>query len=842
LKRILRSAIRLAPARLARLSTTIDRAAAQTEVAALRLSSSRRFTKRSSGVMSWSAVIRRAGATLAVALRLELADRPIASVVPAEEGAMVGRTVSHYRVVKLLGSGGMGTVYQAEDTRLGRHVALKFLPDDLARDRRALERFQREARAASALNHPHICTIYDIDEADGEPFIAMELLEGQTLKERLQGRPVPTQETVDLGLQLADALEAAHAKGILHRDIKPANVFITTRGTAKLLDFGLAKLVSEPREGAPDAPTAPVEWMTGAGVALGTVGYMSPEQVRGEGLDARTDLFSLGVVLYEMATGRAPFQGATSGAVLDQILHKAPIAPVRLNLELPAALERIVNKLLEKDRALRYQSAADLGADLRRLKRERELGRAGAPGVAEPLDIPSLAVLPFANLSADKENEYFSDGLAEDVIDALTQVPGLRVMARTSAFAFRGKEQDVREIGARLNVEHIVEGSVRRAGNRIRVTAQLVKASDGYHLWSQRFDREMTDVFAIQDEISQAIVEKLRLRLAADRPLVKRHTENVEAYNLYLKARYQLFRLTPEGLAKSKEYYEQAIALDPNYALAWQGLAGFYNLLATAGIMPPKAANAHADEAIRKALELDDQLAEAHAMMGALRACEFDWKGAEREFSRALELDPKSADVLIWYDFHYLDPMKRVDEAVAALLKAAELDPLSPILQSRLGYNYFLKRDWNRALEQCRNALELDPQSWAYMLLGSCYFHMGEYDDAIRAMETLTQVTGRSSFALAGLGWAYALTGRTGEALKLLAELQERAQTGYVPSWSFAVVHAGLGEMDTAFDWFEKAVDEHEPLMLHAHVHPNYDPLRTHPRYARLLRKMNLEP
>ena len=334
---------------------------------------------------------------------------------------MVGRTVSHYRILEAASeAAGMGVVYRAEDTRLRRQVALKFLPADLARDRHALERFQREARAASALNHPHICTIHDIDEADGEPFIAMELLEGQTLKERLQGRPLPTPEIVELALQLADALEAAHAKGIIHRDIKPANVFVTARGTAKLLDFGLAKVAADARAAA-EAPTVPGEWMTGAGVALGTVGYMSPEQVRGEELDARTDLFSLGVVLYEMATGRAPFQGATAGAVLGEILHKAPTAPARLNPELPTALERIVNKLLEKDRAIRYQSAADLGVDLRLLKRERESGRAAAPGVAEPSRIPSLAVLPFANLSADKENEYFSDGLAEDIIDALAQ-------------------------------------------------------------------------------------------------------------------------------------------------------------------------------------------------------------------------------------------------------------------------------------------------------------------------------------------------------------------------------------------------------------------------------------
>jgi serine/threonine-protein kinase len=352
----------------------------------------------------------------------------------------------------------------------------------------------------------------------------------------------------------------------------------------------------------------------------------------------------------------------------------------------------------------------------------------------------------------------------------------------------------------------------------------------------------MTDVFAIQDEICQAIVDKLRVQLAAGRPLVRRHTDNVEAYNLYLKARYQLFRGTPEGLVKSKEYYEQAIALDPDYALAWHGLAGFYNVLGVFGQIPPKAANAQAAQATAKALQLDNLLAEAYAMMGALRAGEFDWKGAEREFSRALELDSRSQDVLKWYDHYYLGPMKRLDEAVTAFLRALEVDPLSPFLQSGLGYNYCLKREWNRAIQQCRNALELDPQCWAHILLGSCCFHIGKHDDAIRAMETQAQLLGRSSFALGNLGWAYASTGRTAEALTLLEELQARARAQYTPPWSLAVIYAGLGEMDNAFDWFEKAVDEHDPLMLHFHVHPNYDPLRTHPRYAALLRTMNLEP
>ena len=791
---------------------------------------------------------------------------------------MIGQTVSRYTIVSKLGGGGMGVVYEAEDAELGRRVAIKFLPEKAGRSTHALDRFKREARSASALNHPHICTIHDIGVYEGKPFLVMERLRGETVKSAIERRALSIEKITSLGEQIADALDAAHRAGIVHRDLKPANLFVTERGEAKILDFGLAKMASgeSAADETPDALTVAGDHLTALGSTIGTVAYMSPEQARGEAVDARSDLFSLGVVLYEMATGRLPFPGGSTAEFFAAILKEDPILPSQLNSEIPQPLEQVMLKLLEKDRAMRYQSAADMRADLQRLQRDTTLShvssgsRAAAStsawhwrrgvwagvgsivlalavgtglwmgrGSKNPVPVSatqSIAVLPLVDLSAQQDQQYFADGLTEDLLDALAHNPQLRVVGRTSAFQFRNSQDDPREIGKKLNVVNLLEGSVRKTDNRVRITARLVNATDGFYLWSETYDREMNDIFAIQADIARSVADALRVTLLGgeQKKSAARGTKP-PAYNAYLQGRYFRQLNTKESLEKALQYFGEAVALDPDYAPAWTGLALAYGSHASEGYSPVTEGYEKARKAAEHALALDPNLGEAHAALAFIRrAYDWDWVGADVSARRALDLEPGNGTVILGAA-RVASGLGRLDEALDLTRRAAMSDPLNVAIHYRLArYAYFLGR-LDEAVASFTKVLELNPEyPAAHEDLALVCLAQSRPEAALAEMEQeKADLWRRYGFSL-----VYYALGRHKEADATLSEFVKNYQ--HTAAFQIAEVYAYRGEVDRAFEWLERAYAQRDSGLSQIKGQPHFKRLERDPRYAALLEKMHL--
>jgi serine/threonine protein kinase/tetratricopeptide (TPR) repeat protein len=742
-----------------------------------------------------------------------------------------GEQIGPYLVLEFLQKGGMGEVYKVRDVRLDRTVAIKFLPRTLAADPAALERFQREVRAASSLNHPRICTVHDAGEFQGRPFLVMEFLEGQSLRDRIAAEPLPIAELMALAAQICDALKAAHAKGIVHRDIKPGNIFITVGGQIKILDFGLAKRSGEARAVTKVTVSAAEEQTaaTGTGITVtrpgsitGTLAYLSPEQARGEEVDSRTDVYSLGVVLYQMATGRPTFRAETSQELISAILHQSPAKPSALNPAVPASLERIILKALEKERTARYQSVADLLGDLEKITASR-----------------SLAVLPFKNLSGDLAQDYFADGITEALLTEMGKISALRVISRQSMMRYEGTKKSIPQIARELMVDAVVEGSVLRVGDRVRVSVQLIEAAPEGHLWANSYDREVRDILALHGEMARTVAREIRVTLTPQEEtrLAGARAINPAANEAYFRGRYFLNRRTKENLDRAVADFEQAIELEPTFAPAYASLSEVYFSLVMYDFAHSTELLTKSEAASLKALERDDTVSAAHYTLAMIRLSRWDWPGAEVEAQRAIQVSPSNASAHWWYS-DLLVFQGRMAEAEAEIQRAQELNPFSVEIYVGATARLYYERRYDEFIERCKGWVGRDPSlEWNYHhALGAAYVQIGRHEEAITELQEALKSSTIYAHTATELAHALAVAGKRGEAMKLLDTVE------YLPwkTLGAALVYAGLGEKDEAFRSLDKAIDLRAPFVILLKVDPRFESLHQDPRFRNLLRRMNL--